>query len=302
VIPADVDRIRTWLYVPADRPERIDKALASGADAVIIDLEDAVAPTAKAGARAALSDWLKARSARSQEATGSIWVRINSITAAEDLEVACHPLVDGICLPKAESPAAVAAVIGLLSDLDQLRRPGGEPTAVMLLIETARGVLAAAALAAGSERILALQIGELDLRADLRLPPPTLATGAERPPLPGPIQAARDAVVLAAAAAGLTPPVAPVSPDVHDPGLEAETGRLRAAGFGSRAVIHPAQLGPVAAAFAPTTTEIAWATRVVEASEAAEKRGEGVVLLDGRMVDAPVVAQAATILARRARR
>jgi citrate lyase subunit beta / citryl-CoA lyase len=297
-----IDHIRTWLYVPADQPRRLDKAMAAGADAVIVDLEDAVAPANKAAARTSLVTWLTAlpSSARSP----SLWVRINGSTAAEDLAVACHPQVEGICVPKAESTQAVEAVESLLEDLEAGQPERTTRTRLMLLIETARGVLSCPQLAACGGRLAILQLGELDLRADLRLLPHHLAPPSESglPPLPGPIQAARNMVVLASAAAGLSSPIAPVSPEIHDhERLTAETGLLRASGFGSRAVIHPAQISAVEAAFAPTDVELEWAIRIVEAHRDAEARGTGVAVVDGRMVDAPVVKQARSLLRRSGR-
>jgi citrate lyase subunit beta/citryl-CoA lyase len=292
-----IDQTRTWLYVPADQPRRLDKAIASGAGAVIVDLEDAVAPANKAAARAALATWLDAPG--SDARSPSLWVRINGTTVADDLAVACHPRVDGICLPKAESPGAVDEVKSLLDDLESRQPARDLRTQLMLLVETARGVLACQELASSGGRLAAIQLGELDLRADLRLLPQHLApeSASGLPLLPGPLQAARDVVVLASAAAGLASPIAPVSAEIHDHDrLTAETAMLRGSGFGSRAVIHPAQLAPVEAAFAPTDVQLEWATRVVEASEDARASGTGVAVVDGRMVDAPVITQAQLLL------
>jgi citrate lyase subunit beta / citryl-CoA lyase len=292
-----IDAIRTWLYVPADQPHRLDKAIASGAGAVIVDLEDAVAPANKAAARAALATWLEAPS--SDARYPSLWVRINGSTVADDLAIACHPRVDGICLPKAETAQAVESVEALLGQLEARHDSRVAPTHLMLLVETARGVLNCQQLAASGERLAVVQLGELDLRADLRLLPQHLApeSASGPPPLPGPIQAARDTVVLACAAAGLASPIAPVSPEIHDhERLTAETAILRGSGFGSRAAIHPAQLAAVEAAFAPTDVQLEWATRVLEASEDAQRRGTGVAVVDGRMVDAPVIKQAQSLL------
>lgn len=289
-------RITTWLYVPADSGDQPDKALRSGADAVIVDLEDGVAPGRKEAARAALSSWLERLAARSGELP-PIWVRINADSIAADLAIAAHAAVAGICLPKVDSAATVRAIETELSKAE--RKRAGDPMALMLMIETARGVLDCAQIATATDRVSVLQLGEQDLRADLGLPPalgPGQLSGPLSGPLPGPIRAAREAVVLASAAARLVAPVAPVSTTLHDAdALSAETAALRRDGFGSRAVIHPAQLAPVVAGFAPTAAEVDWAERVVAADAVARESGSGVTVVDGRMVDAPVVAQARAI-------
>jgi citrate lyase subunit beta/citryl-CoA lyase len=287
-----VAMIATWLYVPADRPDRLDKAAASSADAVIADLEDGVAAARKAAARSSLAEWLDRVAS-----PPSIWVRIDAASIADDLAAACHPSVDGVCLPKAATIADVREVCEHLDRLehdDPKGRGSRPPTSLMLLIETAAGVLDCAALARASDRIAILQLGEQDLRADLSLRP-----NRDDDALPHPLRAARDAVVLASAAARLAPPVAPVSLAIHDADrLAAETAQLRADGFGSRAVIHPAQLDPVRRGLAATTAELEWAERVVAADALARSQGAAVTVVDGHMVDAPVVAAAQTLLHR----
>lgn len=289
----DIAGLTTWLYVPADQRKKLDKALGSGADAILADLEDGVAASSKVTARESLREWL-ASLADHAEPRPVIWVRVNAATVDDDLAVGVHPAVAGICLPKAETVDSVLDFITALGAAEARQRVGGAPTAVMLMIETARGVLAAADLATASDRISVLQVGEQDLSADLGLPPRFEAGVAASP-----LQSARDAVVVASAAGRLLPPIGPVSTFIHDAtALQAESDALRRNGFGGRALIHPAQLAPVAAGFAPTTEERAWAERVVAASDAAAAVGNGVTLVDGRMVDAPVVAQARAVLGR----
>jgi citrate lyase subunit beta/citryl-CoA lyase len=220
-------------------------------------------------------------------------VRINAGSAADDIAVAIHPLVEGICLPKVESPEEVAALSALLDEVEPANKA---KLPLMLMVETGLGVLRCREFAAASERVALFQVGEQDLRADLGLPP-DLSKGAD--PLPGPMQAARDAVVIASAASGLAGPVGPVSVNIHDADLlTTETARLRHAGFSGRALIHPAQVAPIARGFAPTEAEVEWARRVVEAADAAEAEGTGVTVVDGGMVDAPVVATARQMLPR----
>jgi citrate lyase subunit beta/citryl-CoA lyase len=283
--------IRTWMYVPADSRRKLDKALTAGSDALLADLEDAVSASGKDAARDSLAGWLAdvdASASRPQ-----IWVRVNAGSVADDVAAAMHPLVEGICLPKVEAPEQVQAISAVL---DRLEPEGSPRRPLMLMVETARGIRRCGDFASASDRVALFQLGEQDLRADLGLPP-DLSKGAD--PLPGPMQAARDAVVIASAASGLAGPVGPVSVNIHDAELlRAETVRLRHAGFSGRALIHPAQVEPVAQAFVPSDAEAGWARKIVEAADAAEAEGIGVVVVDGGMVDAPVVATARQLLRR----
>jgi citrate lyase subunit beta/citryl-CoA lyase len=283
--------IRTWMYVPADSRRKLDKALTAGSDALLADLEDAVSASGKDAARDSLAGWLAdvdASASRPQ-----IWVRVNAGSVADDVAAAMHPLVEGICLPKVEAPEQVQAISAVL---DRLEPEGSPRRPLMLMVETARGIRRCGDFASASDRVALFQLGEQDLRADLGLPP-DLSKGAD--PLPGPMQAARDAVVIASAASGLAGPVGPVSVNIHDAELlRAETVRLRHAGFSGRALIHPAQVEPVAQAFVPSDAEAGWARKIIEAADAAEAEGIGVVVVDGGMVDAPVVATARQLLRR----
>lgn len=290
----DHARIVTWLYVPADQRKKLDKALGSDADAIIADLEDGVAASSKTAARESLREWLATIAAHAGPRP-AVWVRVNAGTVEDDLAVGIHPAVVGVCLPKAQSAADVQAFVAAVASAEARQRVGGEPTAVMLMIETARGVTAVSAIASASDRVTVLQLGEQDLNADLGLPP-----GFDAGVVPSPLRAARDAIVLASAAARLLPPIAPVSTFIHDAdALTVESKELRRNGFGGRATIHPAQLEPVATGFAPSEAEIDWAERVVAADDAAQATGSGATVVDGRMVDAPVVTQARAVLRRK---
>ena len=285
--------IRTWMYVPADSRRKLDKALTSDTDAILADLEDAVSPDSKDAARESLTRWLA--DIGPDTPRPHIWVRVNAGSVEEDVAAALHPLVEGFCLPKVETMDQVATISQVLDRLEaggEVRRP------LMLMVETARGVLSCHGFATASDRVAYLQAGEQDLRADLGLPP-DLSKGSD--PLPGPMQAARDAIVLASAAAGIAGPIGPVSVNIHDAELLAEeTSQLRRAGFSGRALIHPAQVAPIARGFAPSDAELEWARKVVEAADAAAAEGAGVTVVDGGMVDAPVVATARHLLQRAA--
>ncbi|WP_418131579.1 CoA ester lyase [Variovorax sp. 375MFSha3.1] len=270
---------RAFLFVPADRPERHARALATGAGGVIVDLEDAVAPERKVQAREQLA---ASFAALPTEDRRRLLVRINAAgtpwhddDCAQIGALAAQGLIAGIVLPKAERAA----------DLSRLAEAAGPSAALVPLIESAAGLAAVDELAAGPQ-VLRLAFGNLDFQADLGLA--CDADEAELVPV-------RLALLLASRRAGLAAPIDGVTPDWRDTArLTADTARARRGGFGARLCIHPDQVAPVHAELGPTAQELAWARRVVEAIRAA---GGGVVSLDGRMVDAPVVRLAERLLA-----
>ena len=264
--------IRSALFVPATRPERIAKALASGADAVIVDLEDAVQESLKAEARGNLEAFLDgAPEVR-------LLVRINApghAGQAADIELCRrHAGVVGVLLPKVESAAQVAAVASC-----------GKP--VWPIIESAQGLLQlpAIARAAGVER---LSFGGLDLGLDLGLASGSAA--AERI-----LDQARYSILLHSRSAELAPPLDSVFPAIQDQlGLKRATQDARDMGFGGLLCIHPSQLAVVHQALMPAAEKLAWAQRVM----AAGAGGDGVFVVDGQMVDAPVLGRARRLLDR----
>ncbi len=257
---------RSYLFVPGTRPERFAKALAAGAHAVIVDLEDAVPPSDKDAARAAV--------AKALSPTQPLLVRVNAAgTPWFDADVALcrHEGVAGVVLPKAEEAIAI----------EHVHRIVGEHAAVLPLIETARGMWNALALAQvhGVRRLV---FGSIDFQLDLRLADDELL-------------AYRSQLVLVSRVAGLQAPVDGVTTAIDDAdALARDAARARRLGFGGKLCIHPKQVPAVNAAFEPTTNEIAWARRVVEAD--ARARGAAVAV-DGKMVDRPVLLQAREILA-----
>ena len=262
----------SYLFVPGDRPDRFAKAIAAGAGAVIIDLEDAVAPDAKAAARDHIRAWTRGDDA----ARADVVVRINDAATAwfdADLELVRACGIRGIMLPKAERAADIALCVAALP------RDG----IVIPIIETARGVLAVDDVAAAS-RVQRLAFGTLDYAVDLDL------SGDERGLL---YPACR--MALASRAAGIGTPIAGVTPAIgNDAQLESDLRFARACGFGAKLCIHPAQLLLTHRAFASTEEEIAWARRVIDAVAS----GRGAVQVDGKMVDRPVVLKAQNILDR----
>ena len=270
---APAERIRrSLLFVPAVRPDRFPKALATGADAVCIDLEDGVAPDAKETARAAALDLLAGRGPSAAEVS----LRINDAKTAlgrtdlaELVESGARP--DALMLPKVAGAEEIRAVETALA-----RSAGALPLIVQ--IETAAGLLAADEIAAASPNVSAVFFGAIDLSADLGC-----AVEWEA------LLYARSRVVLAAGAAGVS---ALDSPFMDVPALDAlaeETGRVRRLGFTGKAAIHPTQVPVIQAAFAPGAAETAWARKIVAAYE---RQQGGVLLVDGQLIELPVVRSA----------
>ena len=276
---------RSYLYVPGDSQRRLDRALAWGADAVILDLEDAVAATAKAEARVLVGRWISEHEA----AEVGLWVRLNGGSLALDSEGIVGVNLTGIVVPKAEL-AVLAEADELLALQERRAALPHRSIAVLPLIETARGLMSAADLAV-APRVARLGIGEADLAADLRME--LTDAGDEMMPL-------RLQVVVASAAAGIDAPVAPVARDYHDlQTLRQSTLALRGLGFRARTAIHPAQVTVINEVFTPTAEEIYAARQLVDSFAASERAGSG-VLIDGRgqMVDAAVVRTARETLRR----
>jgi citrate lyase subunit beta/citryl-CoA lyase len=264
----------------------LDKARTLPADAVILDLEDGVPPGEKLAARAAV--W---RALTSGGYAPYVILRVNGwgtgLTEA-DLRETFAAGVQAVCLPKAETSADVERMAALLETVEQEQGLPTGSVALFLMVETALGVLNAYAMARAGRRVRGLCLGGEDLARDL---------GAVRTKEGVEIAHARAQMVLAARAAGAMA-VDTIYPDLSDPdGLLAEARRARQMGYSGKLIVHPAQAEPVHRAFAPTEEEVAYARRVVEAFEAAEARGEGVIALDGHMIDAPVVARAREVLA-----
>ncbi|HEX9711531.1 MAG TPA: CoA ester lyase [Actinomycetota bacterium] len=265
--------MRSMLYVPGDQPEKLAKAAARGADALIVDLEDAVPVGRKAEARATVAAWLRER-----PRAPVVWVRVNADELlGEDVAAIAGDSPDGVYLPKCSSVAEVDRLVRALGEAD---------VPVCALLETAAGILDARAIAS-HPRVTRLAIGEADLSAELGIDP----SPDERELAP-----MRAMVVLASAAAHLEPPVGPISTDFADlEALRASTVALKRMGFGGRAAIHPAQVAVINEVFTPTPDEV---TRARELLERFEASGGGVVTGgDGRMVDEAIVRAARRTLA-----
>lgn len=227
---------RSYLYVPANAPDKLAKSLQRGADALILDLEDAVLARDKTTARHAIVAWLRVQD---EDLATQLWVRINSGSErVNDLKaLAGIPSVTGIVTAKVNDPREVNSIADALTSL------GDHSTLLMPMIETAKAVLNCADIAA-QPRVHQLQIGEVDLSAELGMD----AAGDEHE-----FAAIRTMIVLASAAAEISPPVGPVSRITNDAlALKRSTERVRRLGFVGRACIHPAQLSAVHGIFTPT--------------------------------------------------
>lgn len=277
---------RSYLYVPGDAGDKLEKVLSCGADAIIVDLEDAVSPTAKQRARDIAGAWLSSLGQEPGDTT-ELWVRINpGRLGASDLRAVVCPALSGICVPKVSS----------VSDLDEVRSPlvtlaserGVSALELMPVVETARGLQNVVSLAAYSG-VRQLQLGEYDLAAEL---------GIERGSDDLEFLVPRTQVVLASAVSGIGAPVGPVSNDFGN--LEdyaKSTQALKRLGFGSRACIHPRQVRIVNEVFTPTDAEVERARSLIATAEHAEKNGRGVSRADGgTMVDAALVRAARRVL------
>lgn len=258
---------KSFLFVPGNRPERFDKACAAGADAVILDLEDAVAPTGKEGAREAVRRWL--------QQGGRAWLRVNGTETPwhqHDLALLDLAGVQGVLLPKAEDA----------HELQALARHVRSGKPLVPLIETAAGLWNARELAsvAGVQR---LAFGSVDFQVDLSIH----GDGDE-------LLFARSQLVLASRVAGVLPPVDGVTVAIEDDGvLQADVARARRLGFGGKLCIHPRQVAAVQASFRPAPADLEWARRVIEATDTA---GHDAVRLDGKLVDKPVIDRARALL------
>jgi citrate lyase subunit beta/citryl-CoA lyase len=268
-----MDLPRTYLFVPGDRPERFAKALASGADAVVLDLEDAVAAAGKAAARDMVAAWLAASADRSR-----VVVRVNDEATPwfdADLAMLATQGATAVMLPKAERVASIERLLAACPGID-----------VLPLVESARGMLGAQALAAAAG-VQRLVFGTVDYALDLDLgsDPAALDPGASH-------------LALVSRAAGIGAPVAGVTTAIGDDAtLLADLARARQFGFGAKLCIHPRQVAPIHAALAPGADELAWARRVLQAAAAA---GGAAVQIDGQMIDKPVIERARRVVGRAA--
>jgi citrate lyase subunit beta / citryl-CoA lyase len=282
--------VRSMLYAPASSERLLARVFDAGADAVILDLEDAVAVTAKASAREHIATLLAERAQRPQRTP--IFVRVNAVSTdltADDLVGVVWPGLCGIKLPKVDSSDDVRAVADQLTRLERERGLTLGSITIMAAIETAAGVEAVASIAAASERIWCLSFGAADFALD---------TGAELSADGIESLYARSRLVVASRAAGRARPFDSVYPNLDDDvGLRANARASRRLGFQGKSVIHPRQLAIVHDVFSPSASEIERARRVHDAFLAAEARHTAAFQLDGALVDYAIFHHAQQILA-----
>jgi len=277
-VSADATRLaRSALYVPGDAPDKLARALERGADEIIVDLEDAVIPAKKDAARDAVRTWLHDLPVLAEV---GVWVRVNSgdLRETDVRATADAPALTGFMIAKAETAEELVQLDRLLSSI-------GSTAAVVPLLESAGSILRASEIA-GAPRVQRLQIGEADLRADLGI-------------TPGPDERellfTRTQVVVASAAAGIAPPIAPVSTEFRDlDAFRESTEALARLGFVGRACIHPGQVAVANDVFTPTPEQVESALALLARFEEGTT-GVGVDA-DGRFVDEAVLRQARRLL------
>lgn len=275
-------RLRSLLFVPGDRPDRFAKAAASGADALILDLEDAVAASGKADARAAVADWL------GEPAAVPRFVRINpvdGVLAVDDLDALVGTRPDGIVVPKAEGAATIARIDTLLAERGLADLP-----LLPIATETPAAIFQLGSYAGVGHRLAGLTWGAEDLPAAIG------ATTAREDDgrYTAPYELARSLTLFGAHAAGVAA-IDTVYPAIRDEaGLIAYAARAARDGFTGMMAIHPAQVAGINAAFTPTPEAIARAQAIVDAFTA--QPDAGALQVDGRMVDAPHLKQARRVL------
>jgi citrate lyase subunit beta/citryl-CoA lyase len=276
---------RSFLFAPGNHPRRVEKSFTTGADAVILDLEDAVAVAEKAATRATVVAALTLpRICRG-------YIRVNSIDTEfcfDDIEAVVGPWLDGIMLPKVERAADLQAVDWMMASLE--RRHGIEAGSIDLIpiIETAQGHAAARDIARSGGRLKRLSFGGGDYTRDLNLQ----WTFAEEE-----IAAVRSEVVLASRLAGIDPPIDTVFIHIKEHEHFARSARKgREFGFQGKLCIHPDQVGPTNAAYTPTDEEAAWARKIISSFDVAEAQCLASIQVDGYFVDYPIVEKAQRIV------
>ena len=278
--------VRTYLFAPANHPRRVEKSFLVGADAVILDLEDAVSIAEKAGSRDKAATALQApRAVRG-------YVRVNAMETPfcyGDLVAVIQPGVDGIILPKLETGAALLAIDWVVA---QLERERGLPTGgidIIPIIETARGVRNLDDILRPGSRVRRVAFGAGDYSLDLGV----TWSREERE-----CQHARDLIVTASRAHGLEAPIDSVFPRLDDSdGLLASAQSAAAIGFGGKMCIHPKQIDPVNEVFTPSAAEVEFARKIVAGFAQADAAGNAAIQIDGKFIDYPVFHRAQRVLA-----
>jgi citrate lyase subunit beta/citryl-CoA lyase len=279
--------LRSMLFTPGNSMRMIHKAGTLGADAVVLDLEDAVPMMEKETARIFVKDSIERVGAGGTD----VFVRVNALTtqlAAEDLNMVIQDGLDGIVLPKTESKVDVLEAERLIKDLEAQRglKPGSQE--IVPILETAKGVLNAYEIAMVSKRVIALAFGAVDFTRDM-------GTSLSREGTE--LFYARSRIAIVARAAGIQAIDTPWIDIADKEGLIQEAKNARQLGFRGKLLIHPTQIEPVNQVFSPSEGEIEYAMKVVEAFKEAEAKGVGAISLKGKMIDIANFRQAEELIA-----
>lgn len=283
--------LRSWMFVPGHRQKMIDKALGLAVDAVMLDIEDGVAPAEKDTARTQIAASLE----RAQAGEGAgprrgpvRYVRVNAVgheRMRADFDLVIRPGVEGLVLPKVETPDQVSVVADLLARREPERHIGTGSIRLLIAVESPRGLMNALGIATASPRVIGLMFGAEDFGKELGLPVNRVAEAKE-------LIYARSALVLAGAAAHVQT-VDGVWPDIKDAdGLQRYALQARRLGFTGMSLIHPGQIDVINTVFSPGKDEVEWAEQVVRAFDEAQARGDGSIALGGQLIDLPIVERA----------
>ena len=278
---------RSFIFVPGNRENMLERAKSFKADVIMVDLEDSVPPREKASARDMAKDWVPALSRQGQR----VMVRVNSLDTGltrSELETLVSPDLYGISLGKVESKWNIRDVDRMLSAIEPLAGVGLGSTKVVAWAETASALVDARDIAVSSQRVIALAFGAEDFTNDM---------GIERSDSGDEVQVPRSLVPVAARAANVASLDSPFVAFQDPEALRADAQKARQMGFTGKHAIHPAQLDIINEVFSPAPDEVAYARRIMDAWGKAEAEGRGSLALDGRMVDVPVVKRAQNLLA-----
>ncbi|SDN04928.1 citrate lyase subunit beta / citryl-CoA lyase [Fictibacillus solisalsi] len=275
----------SWMFVPGSDEKKLMKAVSLHADVLIYDLEDSVSPHEKKAARTHVK--------RTIEHAGRVnYVRINSFDSdyfQEDVIDMIHNNLTGIVLPKAENTKQIALLDRMISELEEERKIDTGTIKIVPIIETGCGLYNAYKIASASRRVERLAFGSMDFALDI---------GAHLTKEGTELLYARSQLVVVSRAAGLKAPIDTVFADIKDPdGFIKEARASKGLGFQGKLLIHPSQIELLSQVYAPTEAEIAHAKRLIQAFETSVLKGEGVLQLDGKMVDLPIVDKAKKMLA-----
>jgi citrate lyase subunit beta/citryl-CoA lyase len=280
-----MDLKRSWMFVPGHRQRMIDKAFGLNTDAIMLDIEDGVAPGEKDAARRNIADSLGRQKAAGSPAR---FVRINAIGHARmgaDLEAVVRPGLEGLVCPKVDAPDEVHKVEAILNERESTMKMERGAVKLLIAIESPKGLLNAPAIAASSPRVLGLMFGAEDFGRELGLP--TSREGEARD-----LIYARSAIVIAAASVHVQA-VDGVWVDLNDsPGLVGFATQSRRLGFSGMSLIHPSQIDPINTVFSPTPEEIDYSQKVLQAFDEAQARGDGSIAFGGQLIDRPIVERA----------